>query len=235
MEFLRLILLLGTLLYGSYYDWKSREVSDYVWIIPSAVGILLQVYEIALLGHILEVYLTAFSIALTSAAALAFYKLGFFGGADAKALIAVSLILPTYTSSYSIHPFASLTVLTNGVVLTVSLPLAYALRNLASIASGTRVFRGFESEPLWKKTLVCFLGYRLKQAKPANFMFSLEKEVDGRKVFLISLLKDDEFASGEDIWVTPGIPLLLFFTAGFILMVLQGDIIALLLNFLLRK
>ena len=32
MEFVLLILLLGTLLYGSYYDWKSREVSDGVWI-----------------------------------------------------------------------------------------------------------------------------------------------------------------------------------------------------------
>ncbi len=235
MEFLRLILLLGTLLYGSYYDWKSREVSDSVWIFPSIAGMSLQVYEIIFLYHMVDLYLTAFSIGLTTAAALAFYKLGFFGGADAKALIAASLILPTYSTRSSLHPFASLTVLTNGVILTVFLPLAYALRNLGSTASGSRVFRGFESEPLWKKTLVCFLGYRVKQAKPGNFMFSLEKEVNGRKVFLISLLKDDEFASGEDIWVTPGIPLLLFFTAGFILMVLQGDIIALLLNFLLRK
>ncbi len=68
MEFVRLLLLLGTLLYGSYYDWKSREVADIVWIPSSIAGISLQVYEIVFLGHIVELYLTASSVSLTTAA-----------------------------------------------------------------------------------------------------------------------------------------------------------------------
>lgn len=235
MEFARLILVLATLLYGSYYDWKSREVYDRVWILSSIVGVSLQVYEVAFLGHSVDLATVIFSIGITTAAALAFYKLGFFGGADAKALIAVSLILPAYSGPSSIHPFASLTVLTNGVILTVFLPLAYALWNITRLASGGKLFEGFEAEPLWKKTLVCFLGYRIREADPEKFMFRLEKELNGRKVFSISLLKDEEFASGQDIWVTPGIPLLLFFTAGFILMIVWGDIISMALSFFLRR
>ncbi len=234
MEIARLVIALGMLLYGSYYDWKSREVSDRVWILSSVAGISVQAYETFFLGNSVDISAVAISIGTTSAAAYAFYKLGFFGGADGKALVALSLILPTYSSPLSLHSFAPLTVLTNGVILTVFLPLAYAIRNLITIGSGDTLFQGFESEPLWKKTAVCFLGYRTKEAKPENFMFSLEKELDGRKVLSISLLKDEDFASGLDVWVTPGIPLLIFFTAGFILLILRGDLIAVILTWLLR-
>lgn len=46
MEFVRLTILLGTLLYGSYYDWKSRDVSDSVWIISSMAGNSVQLYKV---------------------------------------------------------------------------------------------------------------------------------------------------------------------------------------------
>lgn len=55
--------------------------------------------------------------------------------------------------------------------------------------------------------------------------------VKGKRKFDLSLLKDEDFfLTGKDVWGTPGIPLLLFMTGGFVAMLLIGDIVAIFLN-----
>lgn len=221
------------LLYTSYLDIKRREVEDKPWIFFSIIGILFFVYEFVLNGMILDWFLIIISICITAPIAFILYYFGFYGGADAKALVTLSFILPIYSPPLYLHPLAPLIVLTNAMVLVMALPVFFFLRNFYSLIKGDNIFSKFEDEPMWKKIVVFFIGYRLKNVKEDDFYLSLEKTVDGKKKFVLSLLKDDEefeFLQGKDIWGTPGIPLLLFLTGGFIMMLLFGDIVAIVLN-----
>jgi len=226
MLLLRIAICLVMLSYASYSDLKTREVDDKLWILFSLIGITLNIIDLSNQSLMLVII----SISLSSLISFIFYYIGFFGGADMKALIVISLILPVYYPPKYIHPFTSLTSLTNGTFITLSLPLIFFIMNITRLLRGKKIFLGFEDEKLWKKILVCFLGYRASKVEKGQFFMSLQKSINGKKSFHISLLKDEEFVSGQDIWVTPGIPLLVFITFGFLLTVTYGDFLALLLN-----
>jgi len=226
---LRLLTCFTMLAYASYSDLKTREVSDKLWVIFSLIGIAFN--SIALIFDFTFQLLTLIiaSIVITFLISFTLYYLGFFGGADMKALIVIALLLPTYDSlNYLLlHPFISITSLTNGSFLVLSLPIIFFIKNTIRYFQGKDIFAGFEGERLWKKVLVCFLGYRVKKADEGNFLMSLERIVDDKKRFHISLLTDEDYVSGEDVWVTPGVPLLIFISLGFISTVLFGDFLTL--------
>ncbi|MFN3621522.1 MAG: A24 family peptidase C-terminal domain-containing protein [Nitrososphaerales archaeon] len=59
----------------------------------------------------------------------------------------------------------------------------------------------------------------------------MEKEESGKRRFNFNLLRvDEDFAAKGDVWVTPGIPLLAFMAAGFIVAVFFGDLLAYILK-----
>ncbi len=217
------------LVYASYSDWKTREVDDKLWILFSLAGIAFSIIELYYNPQLLFLVIT--SISLSSLISFVLYYFGFFGGADMKALIVISLLVPVYYPPNFLHPLTFLTSLTNGIFLTICLPIFFFILNITRLILGRDIFSGFEGERLWKKILVCFLGYRTSKAEKSHFSMSLEKMVDGRKRLQISLLKDEDFISGEDIWVTPGIPLLIFISLGFISTILFGDFLTLLFPF----
>lgn len=216
--------------YASYSDWKTREVDDRLWIIFSFIGITLNIIDLYYSNLQLSVLIIT-SISLTSLISFILYYFGFFGGADMKALIVISLLIPVYYPSNYLHPFTSLTSLTNGVFLTISLPIIFFILNILRLIKGRDIFSGFEGERLWKKILACFLGYRVSKAEKGHFFMSLEKKIDDKKRFHISLLKEEDFVSGQDVWVTPGIPLLLFISLGFTLTVFFGDFLTLIFRY----
>lgn len=231
MLLLKLFICFIMLSYASYNDWKTREVDDKIWILFSFIGITLNIIELYYLSNLQLLFLVITSISLSSLISFVLYYFGFFGGADMKALIVISLIIPVYYSSNYLHPFASLTSLTNGVFLTMSLPMIFFTLNVIRLIQYKHIFSGFEGEKLWRKILACFLGYRVKRAEKGHFFMSLEKTVDGKKRFHISLLKDEDFTSGQDMWVTPGIPLLIFISLGFVSTILFGDFLTLLFRY----
>jgi len=224
---LRLLTCFSMLAYASYSDLKTREVPDKLWVIFSLIGITFNSIALIFDFNFQSLTLIIASTAITFLISISLYYLGFFGGADMKALIVLALLLPTYYPSNYLHPFISITSLTNGSFLVLSLPIIFFIKNTIRFFRGKDIFEGFEGEPLWKKVLVCFLGYRVKKADEGNFLMSLEKNVDDKKRFHISLLTDENYVSGEDVWVTPGVPLLIFISLGFILTVLFGDFLTL--------
>ncbi len=225
---------LALLIYASYLDVKSREVDDKPWILFSLIGISFLVYEFVVTGAVSDWVLVLLSIGLTAPLAFVFYYLGFYGGADALALVTLSFILPVYRSPMYLHPLTPITVLTNATVLVLVLPVYFLLRNSLSLIRGVDLFAGFEKEAIWKKAAVIFLGYRMKNVKEDDFYLPLEKTIDGARRFDLSLLKDVDdselFLQGKDVWGTPGIPLILFMTGGFVAMLLFGDFVAIFLN-----
>jgi preflagellin peptidase FlaK len=69
-----------------------------------------------------------------------------------------------------------------------------------------------------------FIGYRSKNPKHG---FSIEKKVGKQKKLNLVMhhAENTEFCNTPNTWVTPGIPYLLFITAGFIIQLIYGDII----------
>ncbi|HUL39849.1 MAG TPA: A24 family peptidase C-terminal domain-containing protein [Methanomassiliicoccales archaeon] len=152
------------------------------------------------------------------------------GGADAKALISLSLVFPVYPVVGSfplitvpadlamlIFPF-SLLVLFNAAIISLVVPLGLLFLNLA---------RGDAKFP------AMLLGYRVDMAEARRkFVWPMQRVENGVLKFVYFPKDDgenekilqglDEFGA-KRIWVTPKIPFLLFITAGLMVSAIVGN------------
>jgi len=230
---IRLTLCGAMFIISAYFDLKSREVDDKLWWIFGALGLALTATEL-LIGYNPNLPLYLISTALGAGVGYALYYLGFYGGADAKALLVCALLLPLFDRNFILHPFTPLIVLVNSAILTAALAIYYGVSNLIRIFRGEKIFEGLEHEPLYRKALACLLGFRAK-GRVGPFYFQMEKEEDGKRRFDFALLRVyEEFTTKEGIWVTPGIPLLAFMAAGFVVTVVFGDLLAYILEALVK-
>ncbi len=221
------------LLLTSYLDLKKREVEDKVWVIFGIIGLVLQVYEVAN-GQTNLVQLLI-GVGLGALVGMGLYFFGFYGGADGKALVVLGLLVPHFVPRVGLYSVAPLMILTNGVLISILLPLGLLIYNISMVLKKKPIFEGFD-EPLYRKVLASLLGYR-QTGKPRDFQFSMEKTVPSSepggketKKFDFSLMRDD-FETKGDTWVTPGIPLLVFFTAGYFFLLFYGDLVIGLIQF----
>ncbi len=198
-------------------DIKKREINDILWIGFSAVAILL-LFVNPDFWNALKI--TAISM-IVAPVALVLWRFGIFGGADALCLIALAGLAPMSTvMSSQITPF---TTLTNAAILSV-LPLFANLgRNMISIMKGNDIFRDFDKSQT-KKILALFIGYKTQNPRHS---FCIEQSIDGKRHFDFSIKHAEKtsFCFDSDVWVTPGLPYVLFITGGFVIQVLSGDII----------
>jgi preflagellin peptidase FlaK len=255
----RTILCLSFLIYASWSDYKTREVSDKVWVILGPLALALTAFQFFV--FIPELLITYFlSFAVTSVLALLIFYAGGFGGADAKALICISLALPVYPSHFLpqpsgvFSPIFPLTIFTNSVLFG-ALSVFYALfRNLFWKARNRRsLFEGLETESLGRKLLVLFSGFKVKVSKLENgHMLPLEDvdvndkgnpkrkllaypKIDEQEEIIARIMdnaKEEKVEGG--VWATPGLPLLIFITAGLIFALAYGDIVWILLRLFLK-
>jgi len=257
----RIILCLSFLIYASWSDYKTREVSNKVWAILGPLALALTgfqflVYSSEPLQLIISYVL---SFAITSGLAIAIFYAGGFGGADAKALMCIALALPVYPSHLLpqptgfVSPLFPITIFTNSVLLG-ALSVFYALfRNLLwKLRNKGGVFEGLETESLGRKILALFSGYKISVSKlEKGFMYPLEDvEVneEGVKRKLLVFPKDEERDDivariigniGKEkleggVWVTPGLPLLIHITLGLLIALFYGDIVWILLGAVLK-
>lgn len=203
---------------ASYTDIKKREIDDRIWIVFGSLAVVLIFFE-PNIPHILD--LIGISL-IVAPVALVIWRIGFFGGADAFALIVLAALAPsaTFTSS-TINPF---TTLTNAVILSVIPVVANLLYNISAILRHQDIFKDFENETRRKKMTAMFIGHRAKNPK---FGFAIEKrEGDSRKLdFALKNADNTEFCSSPDTWITPGIPYILYIFGGFAVQLVYGDVI----------
>ena len=250
----RITLCLSFLIYASWSDYKTREVSNRVWAILAPSALALTAYQFLVFApeslHILVI-----SFAVTSAMALALFYAGAFGGADAKALMCLSLALPSYPTHllqqrWFISPLFPITVFTNAVLL-AAMSVFYALfRNLIWRTKTRKgIFEGLEKESAGRKILTLLCGYKVKVSKleKVAHLYPLEDVYDtetGSKRKLLVFPKDeeredivkrlkkaiDERKLENQVWATPGLPMLIFITAGLIIALAFGDIVWIILR-----
>ena len=160
------------LAYASWSDYKSREVSDTVWILLAPVSFALTLTELLLYEPSM---LTSYGITFGLAAAFAiilFYS-GGFGGADAKALMCLALALPFYPEdlftpltgqpSLISKTFFPITVFSNSVLFAALTAVALLFYNVAwRLRTNEPLFEGDQkNESLGKRILVIITGYKV--------------------------------------------------------------------------
>ena len=213
----RIVAALSMLGLASVIDIKKREINDKLWIGFSVVAALLLFASPNFWAELKTVALSM----IVSPIALVLWRFGIFGGADALCLIVLAGIAPMSSITPSqISPF---TTLENASILTV-VPLFINLgRNLVSIQQGHDIFCGIDESRL-KKILAMFVGYRTKNPKHG---FCIEQMVDGKRHldFSPKHAEKTSFCYGTDVWVTPGLPYVLYITGGFIIQIMYGDLI----------
>lgn len=131
--------------WAAVQDVRTRRVPNGVWWPLALLGILLVGWEGFQLwnGFGFQLYLlrVALSVGIVVPLAYAFWYLGGFGGADAKAFMVLAVLFPTFPTFRVLggaFPIVvtdlgvfSLSVLTNTVLVGLAVPLALGVRNLA--------------------------------------------------------------------------------------------------------
>jgi preflagellin peptidase FlaK len=256
VDYTRTSIVILFLVYASWSDYKSREVSDTVWLLLAPLSFALTFTELVLYE---PSQLIAYGICfgLTAAFAIVLYYSGGFGGADAKALMCLALALPFYPQNLLTplagqpspisQTFFPITVFSNSVLFAALTAVAILLYNLTSrLTSRQPLFEGdHKKEPLGKKILVLITGYKvsiskLKEKWHVYPMEDIEEDAEGslkRKLVILPreegrneiverLDKAVQTGSMKDkVWATPGLPMLIFVTAGLIVALFGGDII----------
>jgi preflagellin peptidase FlaK len=232
---------------GSYFDLKSREVSDRVWLAYAPLGIAVTVGHLIVGGSAL--FLVAVSIGLTIVVSFGLFYLGLFGGADAKAILCLGLAIPIAPTTYRpligyAYPFFPIVVTITSYLCSTSVVLWIGLRNMVHyLHRGEQMFEGFHEELRWRKALACLTGFPVEQARLRStfYLYPMEKVVQSdsgvRRAFRlfvsaeedreqeISRLQNQLQQIGYDgeVWVTPGLPQLLFLLAALIITLIAGD------------
>ena len=241
-ELVRILASAAMLGSASFFDLRKREVSDLLWVFFGIIAAAVYVLEFAY-GATFDA-LIGVHILMAGAVAFGVYKAGLFGGADMLALIVLAALLPTLSagileilpagSENMLHAIAPLTVLSNAVILSVSMIGLNLARNAIYASKNPgRLFEGLEHEPTGRKIIAAAIGYRA-DCTP-KYAFSIEQQVAGRRQFSFAI-KDVEtvqYESRQNVWVTLGTPFLAFMLAGFLVMLFVGDIAGIMLRLLL--
>jgi len=234
--------------YSAYSDLKTREVSNRVWItyLPLAAMVLaLRLFFDPQLSVI-----SVISIAVTTCLSLIMFYIGIFGGADAKAFICLSLALPAnplpMKSLFSSpNPIFPVMVLYTTYFLSASTIFYILTRNIAwKYVKQKELFDDIEKLSPLKKLLAVLTGYKtdLKTLQQKVYLYPMEEastqngivhrslrlfvsaETD-RDAAIKSLKDFMDFNQRSEVWVTPGMPLLLFALLALLLNGLLGDFI----------
>jgi preflagellin peptidase FlaK len=252
----RAFLFIVFLIYASWSDFKTREVSNAIWILLAPSAFTLTSLQI-LFYEPSQLTFYGISFAITTAFAIILFYSGGFGGADAKALMCLALALPFYPEnlftplSREISPisqkFFPITVFSNSILLAAVTAVYMFFHNIFwHKRTGRKLFEeGYQNESLGRKILVLITGYKVStnKLKEKWHLYPLEDTEEnpekGFKRKLVLIPKDEDrnmiverltkaVKAGkiqDTVWATPGLPMLIFITAGLIIALFFGDIV----------
>ncbi len=242
IELLKVLVCLPFLVYSCYSDIKTRRVSNKVWPIMLGAASPLILYEMITSG-LPYIFRTLISFVVIFVFVYILFMLHAFGGADAKVLMVISIILPLFPrlSVNSLQlPFwgaplldlFTFSVFSNSVLLTIIVPFGLLLYNIVTV----------NPKELVKKPFYALIGYRQLinnlQEGHIRLIEKYEETPDGvipkftrtgTSIDADTILKLKELHRkgliGEHVWITPGLPFMIPITAGFLAAVVFGDLI----------
>ena len=242
IDLLKLLVCMSFLLYSCRTDLQTRTVPNELWGVVFVVALPLVIAD-ALIEGTKYVCYTIVAVTCVYLFVYVLFRLGAFGGADAKALIALAFIFPVFpdieVSGYTfpiigtppLNIFAFST-LVNAVLLAVIVPLGILLYNLCTLSV----------REILEKPWYLIVGYKCRITDLKNRHIKLiedyvyENGVVTAEFRRTGVVIDDpvlkrlegfrlEGLIGTRVWVTPGLPFMIPITAGFVAAVVFGDLI----------
>lgn len=246
-----LIISLGVLVVASLSDLKTREVSNRFWTVYAPVAAVLFLARILFVPDAALVFLV--SAVATIVVSFLLFQFGAMGGADSKALMCIALALPVgptflsplWAAPLNFYPFP-IAILVNSFLLSISMMFVLLGKNLLSRSSSQKsLFQGFEKESILRKALVLLTSYKTSFSvlRSSSHLYPAEQVavVDSkpvRQLHLVSSVEEerDKLVAGlegykdqgmfsDGVWVTPGLPHLVFLTASLVVTVVVGDLL----------
>ncbi len=191
---------------AAFFDVKERKIHDIVWLAFGGAGAVLYSFEFP---DIMDIVSMAVGVGL----ALAFWFFRLYAGADAFALISLSVILPTYNGF--IIPLSTVVTAT-AISIIYGVIYNIAVNSKTFLLNDKKIFDEFD-EPIYRKLVAFFLIH--KKSKNEKFVFPAETTISTRRKFRFRYDPDDEF-SKDEVYVSLAMPLTLFFLIGILSLVL---------------
>ncbi|MFW6120848.1 MAG: A24 family peptidase C-terminal domain-containing protein, partial [Petrotogales bacterium] len=230
LDIIRLVVGASIISYASYTDIKTRRAANILWVIMGSIGAIVLLIQYFTIGFNNIFYLAFIPVMIVFVYILFQLRL-IFGGADAKAIMALAILVPVEPTIFnfplwkeSVMPF-SWVIFSNAIILFILIPLSLLIYNI--------VKRNVEFP-------FCVLGYRMSIEKSKqSFVWPLEKIKDGKRRFsylpkdfdVEKELKAFENEGIKEIWVTPKVPFMIPLLAGFLVSFLLGDILSHIMQF----
>ncbi|HNS82361.1 MAG TPA: A24 family peptidase C-terminal domain-containing protein [Methanolinea sp.] len=241
---------LCTFLYASCRDLKERRVPFRTWYPMLAVTLPMAAWFYASFLIMGEWTIPAYFLALTAIFAVVFYLfawLNLFGGADAWALIFLSVSIPAFPieplSGYPPAGFFPFAVLVNALLLNLLTPLLLGLQNLLRGQRAPFPYMllgypvpavelpgayGFIMEDIEENEDGSITRRFVRPLEAVRRMFSGEKRIYTKDLRLHPENYSKEialFKLAGQVWISYGIPFIVPLTAGFLSALFFGDIL----------
>ncbi len=251
---IRDLIILILLIVASIQDIKTREIDDRIWMIAAIVTVPVLVLDFISSPYLTKVIAVIFGLLLS----LAIYLAQIMGGADAKALAILALVLPenipkTTEISYILLTCLEATpvvVLINAVLVTAITLIPYVvLRNIVWIFKRRRAFA--PNADAFTKAMLFLTSYYVPVSKYLSEHFKyflIELPTKEKKRYLLSIKIEDQdkiaeevkqalerglLGRDDEVLVMYGVPMIVYITIGYVLYRFLGIHIAFsILNFL---
>jgi preflagellin peptidase FlaK len=177
LEAAKVTLSLAFLIYASWSDYKTREVSNRVWVLFAPLALFLSLVEL-LLYEPSKLPFLGISFGITAVIAFVLFYSGGFGGADSKALMCIALALPFSPQTLfapvlaaGVSPLSQnlfpLTIFSNAVLFAAATGIYMLLYNIIwHKKAGKKTFEGtLATESIGKKIIALITGYKVSVAK----------------------------------------------------------------------
>ena len=200
-EEIRVVIAISMFAVAAFTDVKERRIHDIVWLVFGGTGAILYAFEFPDITDVV-------SMVVGASLASAFWFFRLYAGADALALLSLSVILPTYNGF--MIPLGMVVIAT---AISVIYGIVYNIAvNSKTFLNNKKIFEEFD-EPIYRKLAAFFLIH--KKTKNEKFVFPAERIVSERRKFRFRYDPDNEF-SKDEVYVSLAMPLTLFFLIGLV-------------------
>jgi hypothetical protein len=244
IDYIRTLLSFSMLGYASYQDIKTREIHDIVWIIPSAIGLILNIYELFIGSLSLRGALISIGFMVILSGIL--WVLRLFGEADLIAFLTLSIIHPR-TPSYGFRgytPFLfSFTLIANSAMAGILTAFYTVIVNLFEFLKDRSLFDRYDAS-FFKKTVIMFSGKYISIESLKGPPFEYPLEIDGELIVKPDLFDDDAANKAfrslrengiDNFWVSATLPYIVVLFVGYLISTFYGDVMFSIMSLLISS